>query len=303
MTEFLPEQFSSEVPYYKVEDIRKAIENKTIITGVATKCDSSLKLEVKISNKITGEIPFEEFEYSLLDKPTKNIAVVTKVGRQVCFIVKELVATKKGYFAKLSRREAQKKCYDEYISKFEIGQVINAKVTYVESYGLFCDIGCGIPAILPLENVCIARIEDPKKSLSNVRRIKAVVKNIDGGKITLTHKELLGTWMDQVENLHPGDTISGIVRVIESYGVFVEITPNLIGLAESCSGVECGDHVSVYVKAIVPDKMKVKLLIISKNDEINCGYKTFDYKLPESGNIRDWVYSTENATKRIETHF
>ena len=304
MTEFLPEQFTSEVPTYRVEDIRKAIEKKKIITGVATKCDSNLTLEIRINNKITGTIPLEEFEYNLMGKVTKNVAVVSRVGKQVNFIVQDLVETSKGYVAKLSRREAQKKCYEEYISKFQVGQVIDAKVTYVESYGLFCDIGCGIPAILPLENVCVTRIDNPKVALSKVRKIKAVVKNIDGGKITLTHKELLGTWEDEVSEIHAGDTICGTVRVIESYGVFVEISPNLTGLAEPCTGIASGDSVTAFVKAVIPEKMKVKLMIVSKNDEMNTpGYTNFNYRLPESGFIRDWVYSTPSASKKVESHF
>lgn len=32
----------------------------------------------------------------------------------------------------------------------------------------------------------------------------------------------------------PGETVTGTVRSIETYGVFVELTPNLAGLAEPC---------------------------------------------------------------------
>ena len=45
-----------------------------------------------------------------------------------------------------------------------------------------------------------------------------------------------------------GETVSGIVRSVEDYGVFVELAPNLAGLAEPCEDVTQGMQVSVYIK-------------------------------------------------------
>ena len=49
----------------------------------------------------------------------------------------------------------------------------------------------------------------------------------------------------------------GIVRSVEEYGTFVEIAPNLAGLAETCPDLHPGQAVSVYIKNILPDKMKI----------------------------------------------
>ena len=59
-------------------------------------------------------------------------------------------------------------------------------------------------------------------------------------------------------------TVPGIVRGIKPYGVFVELTPNFTGLAELCPGLEENQRVSVYIKAIQPEKHKVKLLVIDR---------------------------------------
>lgn len=48
------------------------------------------------------------------------------------------------------------------------------------------------------------------------------------------------------------------------YGIFVELTPNLSGLAEPAPGIEIGDSVSVYLRAILPQKHKIKLNILEK---------------------------------------
>mgnify|MGYP002508912097 CR=1 FL=1 len=49
---------------------------------------------------------------------------------------------------------------------------------------------------------------------------------------------------------HPKSTKApGIVRGIKEYGIFVELTPNLSGLAEWRGAVNVGDAVSVYIKS------------------------------------------------------
>ena len=63
--------------------------------------------------------------------------------------------------------------------------------------------------------------------------IKAVIKSVENGRISLSHKELLGTWEENAERFCAGETVSGIIRSVENYGAFVELTPNLAGLAET----------------------------------------------------------------------
>ena len=117
----------------------------------------------------------------------------------------------------------------------------------------------------------------------------------------LTIRELLGTWAENAARFTVGETVVGIVRSVEEYGTFVEIAPNLAGLAESCSGLAPGQAVSVYIKNILPDKMKIKLVIV--NHSLGQSHR-FDlrYFITE-GHIDHWLYSTPESRKRIETDF
>ena len=58
--------------------------------------------------------------------------------------------------------------------------------------------------------------------------------------------------------------VKGIAREIEKAknGIFAELRPNLVGLAEYKEGIEYGENVEVYIKKIIPEKKKVKLIII-----------------------------------------
>ena len=63
-----------------------------------------------------------------------------------------------------------------------------------------------------------------------------MVKSIDEntGRISLSYKNCLGTWEDNIKKFKEGMTVKGIVRDTEKNknGIFIELTPNLVGMAE-----------------------------------------------------------------------
>ena len=67
-----------------------------------------------------------------------------------------------------------------------------------------------------------------------------------------------------MENIKEKSIIKGIIKETDKFknGLFVELKPNLVGLAEYKDGYEYGQSVDVYVKKIIPEKKKVKLLIV-----------------------------------------
>lgn len=289
---------------YSIDEVRNAVEHGHILEGKAIKCDDALNLYVELGENIVGVIPFNEFEKTVGDRVVKSIAVITKVGRYVKFIPTsngEIGKDNKTVF-ELSRKKAQERCFDEYINKLVNGDILDVTVSHAEKYGLFCDIGCGIISLLPIENICVTRINNLKNTFRPMDKLKAVVKHRDElGRILLTHKELLGTWENEVSKFKNGDTVIGTVRSVEEYGAFIELTPNLAGLAEPMDGVKEGDQVTVFIKNIIKETMKVKLLIISyrRGEEYKPKY---DYT-QASGRIEEWNYSPENSARQIKTVF
>ena len=77
----------------------------------------------------------------------------------------------------------------------------------------------------------------------------------------------MGTWLENAAAFAPGETVTGIVRSIRDYGIFVELTPNLVGLAEPRAGIEENDSVTVYIKSILPRQKKIKLQILQRLEE------------------------------------
>ena len=240
-----------------------AISAETIIEAVVTMCDFDHNLIVDLGI-MRGKIPREEGALGIAEGVTRDIALISRVGKPVCFVVTEIREDEYGQkYALLSRRAAQEKCRDYILNNKRIGDIIDAKITHLESFGAFCDIGCGNIALLPIDSISVSRISHPKDRFCVGDNIKAIIKNIDSDKkITLSHKELLGTWEQNSAFFCQGQTVSGIVRSVEDYGIFVELTPNLAGLAEPKEGVFAGQIASVYIKSIIPEKMKIKLIVI-----------------------------------------
>ena len=64
------------------------------------------------------------------------------------------------------------------------------------------------------------------------QQILCAIKSRDlQGRFVLTIRELLGTWEENAAGFTVGETVVGIVRSVEEYGTFIEIAPNLAGLA------------------------------------------------------------------------
>ena len=114
-------------------------------------------------------------------------------------------------------------------------------------------------------------------------------------------RELLGTWEENAAQFSVGETVSGIVRSVENYGIFVELSPNLAGLAEPKEGVRPGQLASVYIKNLLPDKMKVKLILV---DAFDAPQETEPFHYFYFGEHMDrWVYSPKEAQKQVISDF
>ena len=306
MKEYYPEGWLNDTAENKRNMITpsaliQAQANKTILESTVMMCDAEHNLILNLGC-MKGIIPRNEGAIGIKEGYTRDIALISRVGRPVSFLVNELKTDNKGsLYAVLSRRQAQEECRSNLLAMHKSGDIINAKITHLESFGAFCDIGCGNIALLPIDAVSVSRISHPKDRFSVGDNIKVIIKDISSdGRITLSHKELLGTWEENASLFSQGQTVTGIIRSIEDYGAFVELTPNLAGLAEPRPNIFIGQQASVFIKSIIPEKMKIKLIII---DSFDSPYMTDIRYFYEDSSILRWQYSPEECYKKIITEF
>ena len=283
--------------------LEKARVTGRILEGRAVICDSDHNLIVDFGG-LRGIIPREEAAIGISDGTVRDIAIITRVNKPVCFKVTEIVKRPDNENCLyLSRKAAQEECRRHLFENAEIGDIVDARITHMEPFGAFADVGCGMIALLSIDNISVSRISHPSDRFSIGQYIKAVISDIDreNGRICLTHKELLGTWEENAASFSAGQTVAGIIRSVEDYGVFVELAPNLAGLAEYREGLSVGQSAAVYIKSIIPEKMKIKLSVIDafKNDYVDRSLKYFI----TSGHLSKWTYSPKGCEKIIETVF
>ena len=128
------------------------------------------------------------------------------------------------------------------------------------------EIGGGIVGLLHIEDISVSRIKSPEERFFIGQKINIMIKSIDteNDKIVLSYKELLGNWEENIEGYNEKTVVEGIVKETDKYknGIFIELKPNLVGLAEYKEGLEYGQKVKVYIKKIIKERKKIKLLII-----------------------------------------
>lgn len=285
--------------------LERAMAQGRILEGIALMCDcTDMSLRVDLHG-IVGIIEREEAVYNHDGNEIKDIAIITRVGKPVCFKVIGIERRAEGTAVRLSRRAAQAECMHNFVLKRSAGDVIPAKITHLEPFGAFVDIGCGIVSLLTVDAISVSRISHPSDRFSPGEQITAIVKSIDteSGRVYMTHRELLGTWLENAASFAPTQTVSGIVRSIEPYGIFVELAPNLAGLAEVREGVSVGDACAVYIKSIVPERMKIKLVIIDAHAEHVPRQMRYFIDTNSIKHISSWRYSPPDCPKYIGTEF
>ena len=285
--------------------LERALEKQIILEAPATLCDQDFNLHVSLGTRVKGIIPRSEIQYPASDE-VKDIAILTRVGKPVCF--KVMGFTQNAYGEKvaiLSRKNAQKECYENYISALLPGDIIPSKITHLESFGAFVDIGCGIISLLSIDSISVSRISHPSARMNVGDSIFTIVKSVDErGRIYVSERELLGSWEENANLFTEGQTVRGIVRSVESYGIFIELKPNLAGLAEYKDDVFVGQTCAVYIKSIIPEKMKIKLIIIDSHDSPEF-YEPLKYFIDTEkvSHIDSWTYSPSSSKRVIETVF
>lgn len=299
---FLPEEQLPARQSYTLSQLRTACQNRCVLTARAYLFDANRQLHFHLGC-CEGILPFEDSALEAASGTLRDIAILSRVGRLTCFQVRSLEKDTAGRtVAWLDRAAAQRLCRESYFDRLQPGDILPARVTSIEGFGAFCDVGYGLIALLPIDYLSVSRIRSPKDRVTVGQSIFCVVRKRDElGRLVLSMKELLGTWEENARHFSAGETVIGRVRGLESYGIFVELTPNLAGLAELRPEVSIGDCVRVYIKSIQPEKMKIKLIILDRIDEL--------LPLPPlpfvhtQGRLTRWNYASSASGRCMETVF
>ena len=203
-----------------------------------------------------------------------------------------------------SRAALQQRVIDEY-NKLPDGTIIDCRITALAHYGAFVDIGYGVSALIYIDEISLIKGFSSVFLLKPDLVIRAVkLPNGDDGKRFLSLRMLLPTFDEYMEQIHVGDVVVGIVDSTNETGTFIALGCNLVGMTDDLVGLEKYEKVSVLVRHIQPERGKVKLSIVSKQDKKAELPLPIDYgKNASLSRITHWEYNSSNPDCRRKRTF
>lgn len=157
--------------------------------------------------------------------------------------------------------------YKNVLSKAKKGSVFIGKVIDATKQGLLVDVD-GLQAFMPEGQIGLEVNDNLQSYIGrcfDVKLISVKLKEKEGNRFlpVVSHKALIDEKnvelsQEKLDELKVGDTVSGIVKKIENYGVFVSIFPSVDGLihitdlswkrvSNPADIVTVGEHIDVVV--------------------------------------------------------
>ena len=151
------------------EQLKKHCQDGMILEAVAQSATTGHDLIVDLGD-VRGIIPREETAIGISDGTVRDIAILSRVGKPVCFRVTSTEGLWEPHpYVYLSRRAAQQEALDHLLYEVPTGTVLPAVVTHLDRFGAFCDIGCGNVSLLSIEHISISRINHSRDRFSEDR--------------------------------------------------------------------------------------------------------------------------------------
>jgi small subunit ribosomal protein S1 len=249
------------------EELEKAFEDQSIITGVMTgKVKGGFTIAI---NSIRAFLPS-----SLVDvRPVRD--PVHLEGKELEF--KVIKIDRKRNNVVVSRRAVVEKEMsaerEALLANLEEGQTVKGVVKNLTDYGAFVDLG-GIDGLLHITDIAWRRVKHPSEVLKIGDEIEAKILRYDRerNRVSLGLKQLGDDpWVDITRRYPEGTRLFGKVTNITDYGAFVEIEPGVEGLVHvsemdwtnknihPSKVVQVGDETEVMVLDIDTERRRISL--------------------------------------------
>ncbi|MGP1532551.1 MAG: 30S ribosomal protein S1 [Campylobacter sp.] len=220
---------------------------------------------VDLGNDIEGFLHISEISW---DKNIKNPKDHISEGEELDVEVIEIDA--KDRRLRVSLKNLLKKPFDEFKAKFKEGDVTKGVVTSVTNFGAFVRIG-GVEGLLHNEDASWDRNNKCKDLFKVGDEIEVKIIKIDSNeqKISLSQKDLKQSPVQAyAKKFNVGDIVTGKIRDIKDFGVFVELGDNVDALIRkedlgsvSAESLNINDNIEAAIAFIDEKKNRIRLSV------------------------------------------
>jgi small subunit ribosomal protein S1 len=239
--------------------IVKLFEAGEPVTGTVThKVKGGLSVDIGIDAFLPGsQIDLQrvtDFDQYVGQKVTTTILKINRKRGNV-------IISRRKYMSD-QRADSRKKVLNE----LAVDQIIQGTVKNITNYGAFIDIG-GVDGLLHITDMTWGRIAHPSELLKIGEQLTVKVLSFDKDteKISLGLKQLTpNPWEEVEKKLVVGQKIKGTISSITDYGLFVQVAPNIEGLAH-ISEISWTDRIeNLHSRYKVGDEIEVLLVALDR---------------------------------------
>ena len=251
---------------------------------------TSLKMRINEANRggllisyhqVTGFLPVSQLSpenYPRVSGGDKN-KILEKlkslIGKELD--VQIITLDKKEEKLVVSEKNAWQERQKDVLSQYKIGDVIEGTITAVTNFGVFLAFGNNLEGLVHISELAWQRIEDPSDLYKVGETLKAEIISINGSKIFLSAKKLASDpWANIQEKYKVGDVHQGTIVKINPFGLFVELEPDIHGLAHISQialapgqkiedKYKVNDHLDFTIMSVEPNEHRLGLTV--KNEK------------------------------------
>lgn len=178
------------------------------------------------------------------------------------------------------------------IQQYNVGDRVEGEITAIADFGVFVKFD-SLEGLVHISEIAWQRIDHPSDLVKVGDKVKAEVIGIEGSKIFLSMKKLIDDpWKNVGDRYKVGDVVDGTVLKINPFGFFVELDPEIHGLAHVSEIAGSSTDLSSIAK--IGDTLKFKIVSIEP-EEHRLGL-TLDLKKKDAEDAEDAKDSGETDT-------
>jgi len=266
-----------------LEKERDAMKQKTLETlheGMV--CEGTIKNLTEYGafvdlGGIDGLLHITDMSWGRVNHPSE----VFKVGDSVT--VKVLKYNPETERVSLGMKQTQEDPWNHVQEAYPLGKKVSGKVMSITDYGAFVELEPGVEGLIHVSEMSwTKKVKHPSKVLEVGNEVECQVLEVDSRakRISLGLKQLEpDPWALFTDKYKPGDRVSGKVRSLTDYGVFVGIEDGVDGMVHKtdlswtlkvgnpADLYQKGDDVEAIILSINHDEKKVSLGVKQIHDD------------------------------------
>ncbi len=210
---------------------------------------------------VDGLVHLSDLSWGKVTHPSQ----VVKIGDTIK--VKVLKYDKEDNKISLGLKQTRPDPWQAAPENYPIGTKVNGKVVNLTDYGAFVEVEQGLEGLIHISEMSWTKIRHPSQKLKVGQEIEVVVLDMDttAKRLSLGLKQVeVNPWDELADKYPPGSKVTGVVKNITDFGMFV--------------GVEAGIDGLVHISDLSWKKVKNPSEVFKKGQEVEAVVLNIDKK-------------------------